>query len=96
MYEPVLMSKKSFEKLNKQQQDAIIKAGKNAQAYYEKKADEVNEEAIKAFKDHKVEGRHAFRRRIPSLDRCRQEELLRQIRQGRAERPEADRRGLGG
>jgi TRAP-type C4-dicarboxylate transport system substrate-binding protein len=54
MYEPVLMSKKNFEKLNKQQQDAIIKAGKDAQAYYEKKADEVNEEAIKAFKDHKV------------------------------------------
>ena len=55
MYEPVLMSKKNFEKLNKQQQEAIIKAGKNAQAFYEKKADEVNEEAIKAFKDHKVE-----------------------------------------
>ena len=55
MYEPVLMSKKNFEKLNKQQQEAIIKAGKDAQAYYEKKADEVNEEAIKAFKDHKVE-----------------------------------------
>jgi TRAP-type C4-dicarboxylate transport system substrate-binding protein len=55
MYEPVLMSKKSFDKLNKQQQDALVKAGKNAQAYYEKKADAVNEEAIKAFKDHKVE-----------------------------------------
>ena len=55
MYEPVLMSKKNFDKLNKQQQEAIIKAGKNAQAFYEKKADQVNEEAIKAFKDHKVE-----------------------------------------
>jgi TRAP-type C4-dicarboxylate transport system substrate-binding protein len=54
MYEPVLMSKKSFEKLNKQQQAAIIKAGKDAQAFYEKKADAVNEEAIKAFKDHNV------------------------------------------
>jgi len=54
MYEPVLMSKKSFEKLNKAQQAAIIKAGKDAQAYYEKKADEVNKEAIKAFEDHKV------------------------------------------
>ena len=39
MYEPVLMSKKSFDKLNKQQQDAVIKAGKKAQAYYEGKAD---------------------------------------------------------
>ena len=54
MYEPLLMSKKSFQKLNKQQQDAVIKAGKNAQAYYEKKADTVNEEAIKAFHEHKV------------------------------------------
>jgi TRAP-type C4-dicarboxylate transport system substrate-binding protein len=54
MYEPVLMSKKNFEKLNKQQQAAVLKAGKDAQAYYEGKADEVNMEAIKAFEDHKV------------------------------------------
>ena len=54
MYEPVLMSKKSFDKLNKAQQDAVLKAGKDAQAFYEKKADQVNEEAIKAFKDHNV------------------------------------------
>ena len=54
MYEPVLMSKKSFDRLSKPQQDAIIKAGKNAQAYYEGKADKVNAEAIKAFEDHKV------------------------------------------
>ena len=54
MYEPVLMSKKSFDKLNKAQQDAVLKAGKAAQAYYEGKADEVNKDAIKAFEDHKV------------------------------------------
>ncbi len=54
MYEPVLMSKKSFRKLTKAQQDAIIKAGRDAQAYYERKADQVNEEAIKAFRDHNV------------------------------------------
>jgi TRAP-type C4-dicarboxylate transport system substrate-binding protein len=54
MYEPVLMSKKTFDRLNKQQQEAILKAGKAAQAYYETKADEVNKEAIKAFEDHKV------------------------------------------
>ena len=96
MYEPVLMSKKSFDKLNKQQQAAVLKAGKDAQAYYESKADAVNEEAIKAFEDHKVEGRQPHRRRVPGLARCGEEELLRQIRQGRAERPEADRRGAGG
>ena len=54
MYEPVLMSKKSFEKLDKAQQAAILKAGKDAQTYYEGKADEVNKDAIKAFEDHKV------------------------------------------
>jgi TRAP-type C4-dicarboxylate transport system substrate-binding protein len=54
MYEPVLMSKKSFDKLNKAQQDALIKAGKNSQAYFEGKADAVNQEAIKDFEDHKV------------------------------------------
>src|ERR1051326_8182041 len=54
MYEPVLMSKKSLNKLSKPQQDLIIAAGKKAQAYYEGKADAVNKEAIKAFEDHKV------------------------------------------
>jgi TRAP-type C4-dicarboxylate transport system substrate-binding protein len=54
MYEPVLMSKKNFEKLNKAQQDVIIKAGKDAQVYYESKADAVNQASIKAFEDHKV------------------------------------------
>jgi TRAP-type transport system periplasmic protein len=54
MYEPMLMSKASFSRLNKEQQAAIIKAGKAAQAYYEGKADAVNEEAIRSFKDHNV------------------------------------------
>jgi len=54
MYEPVLMSKKNFDALNKQQQAAILKAGKDAQAYYESKAKAVDDEAIKAFKDHDV------------------------------------------
>jgi TRAP-type C4-dicarboxylate transport system substrate-binding protein len=54
MYEPILMSKKNFQRLTKAQQDAIIKAGKDAQAYYESKADQVNEEALKAFRDHNV------------------------------------------
>jgi len=54
MYEPVLMSKKNFDKLNKAQQDAIIKAGKDAQAYYEAKAPSVDAQAIKDFTDHKV------------------------------------------
>jgi len=54
MYEPVLMSKKTFDRLDKKQQDVLVAAGKKAQAYYEGKADAVNKEAIKAFEDHKV------------------------------------------
>ena len=52
MYEPLLMSKRSFDRLDKKQQQVLIDAGKKAQAYYESKADAVNEEAIKAFRDH--------------------------------------------
>jgi TRAP-type C4-dicarboxylate transport system substrate-binding protein len=54
MYQPMLMSKKSFDKLNKQQQDVIIAAGKKAQAYFEGKAEAINKEAIKTFEDHKA------------------------------------------
>ncbi|MDE2167775.1 MAG: TRAP transporter substrate-binding protein DctP [Alphaproteobacteria bacterium] len=54
MYQPVLMSKKSFDNLNKQQQAVILKAGKDAQAFYESKADAVNEKTIKLFEEKKV------------------------------------------
>jgi TRAP-type C4-dicarboxylate transport system substrate-binding protein len=55
MYEPLLMSKKSFDKLDKQQQDVLIAAGKKAQKYYEDKAESVDAATIKAYKDHGVE-----------------------------------------
>jgi TRAP-type C4-dicarboxylate transport system substrate-binding protein len=54
MYEPVLMSKASLNKLNKQQQEAVLKAGKDAQTYYEGKAAAVNDATIKEFTEHKV------------------------------------------
>jgi TRAP-type C4-dicarboxylate transport system substrate-binding protein len=55
MYEPLLMSKKSFEKLDKKQQKVLLEAGKKAQKYYEDKAKSVDEATIKAYKDHGVE-----------------------------------------
>ena len=55
MYEPVLMSKQSFDKLNKAQQDTVIRAGKDAQSYYEGKAKQVDDASTKTFKDHGVE-----------------------------------------
>ena len=90
------MSKKNFHKLNKPQQDAVIAAGKKAQAYYEGRPTRSNEEAIKAFKDHKVKVVTLTRRRIRRMDRSGEEELLCQVRQGRSERQEADRRSAGG
>ena len=55
MYEPVLMSKKSFNRLDKKQQDALIAAGKKAQAYFAKEAKGLDDEMVKAFKEHNVE-----------------------------------------
>src|SRR5437899_1174690 len=55
MYEPVLMSKKSFSRLNKAQQEAVLKAGKKSEAYFAKEAKGLDDEMVKTFKEHKVE-----------------------------------------
>src|SRR6266571_1579740 len=55
MYEPVLMSKKSFDRLNKQQQEALIKGAKQAQDYFVKESRGLDEQMVNVFKDHKVE-----------------------------------------
>ena len=55
MYQPVLMSKKSFDKLSKEQQAVLLRAGRDAQKYYESKAELINAKTIDLFKEHKVE-----------------------------------------
>jgi len=55
MYEPVLMSKKSFDRLDKKQQDVLLKAGKKAQDYFAKEAKGLDDEMVKVFKENKVE-----------------------------------------
>ncbi len=55
MYEPVLMSKKSFDKLDKKQQEALLKAGKKAEDYFAKEGKGLDDEMVKVFKQHKVE-----------------------------------------
>jgi TRAP-type C4-dicarboxylate transport system substrate-binding protein len=55
MYEPVLMSKKAFNRLSKPQQDALMKAGRKAQDYFAKEAKTLDETMVKTFRDHKVE-----------------------------------------
>ena len=55
MYEPVLMSKKSFARLNKKQQEILLQAGRKSQDYFAKEAKGLDDEMVKVFKDHKVE-----------------------------------------
>lgn len=51
MYEPILMSKKSWDKLNKAQQDALMAAGKKAEEYMTAQAKGLDDKMVKAYKD---------------------------------------------
>src|SRR3569832_2058561 len=55
MYEQELMSKKSFDRLDKKQQAALLAGGKKAEAYFAKEGKKLDDEMVKAFKDHNVE-----------------------------------------
>src|SRR2546423_8459616 len=55
MYEPVLMSKKSFDRLDKKQQQALLAAGRKSQEYFAKEAKGLDDEMVKAFRQHNVE-----------------------------------------
>jgi TRAP-type C4-dicarboxylate transport system substrate-binding protein len=55
MYEPVLMSKRSFNRLKKEQQDALINGGKKAQDYFNKATKDLDDEMVSVFKKNNVE-----------------------------------------
>ena len=55
MYEPLLMSKKSFDGLSKEQQDAVIAAGKKAEDFFFDAAKGLDDKLVKAYKDAGVE-----------------------------------------
>jgi TRAP-type C4-dicarboxylate transport system substrate-binding protein len=55
MYEPVLMSKRSFDKLNKQQQDALMKAGKKSEEYFNAESKKLDDNMVATFKKNNVE-----------------------------------------
>jgi len=55
MYEPVLMSKKSFAKLDQKQQQAVRKAGKDAETFFSKASRGLDEKLVKTYKAHNVE-----------------------------------------
>ena len=55
MYEPVLMSKRSFSKLNKAQQDALLAAGKKSEAYFNEATKTLDDKMVEVFKQNNVE-----------------------------------------
>jgi len=55
MYEPILMSKETFNKLNKQQQDAFIAAGKKAEQFAYEGAKKADEKLVEVYKNAGVE-----------------------------------------
>src|SRR3954454_4590852 len=55
MYEPVLMSKKSFTRLNKEQQAALTNAGKKSEEYFNKATKGLDDEMVATFKKNNVE-----------------------------------------
>ncbi|MFO7484261.1 TRAP transporter substrate-binding protein DctP [Oceanibaculum nanhaiense] len=54
MYEPVLMSKRSFDKLNKNQQDALMKAAKKSEDYFAAESKKLDEKLVDAYKKNNV------------------------------------------
>jgi TRAP-type C4-dicarboxylate transport system substrate-binding protein len=55
MYEPVLMSKKTFNRLSKPQQDALLKAGKKSEEFFNAESKKLDDEMVAAFKKNNVE-----------------------------------------
>jgi len=55
MYEPILMSKKSWDSLNKAQQDALMAAGKKAEDYMTEQAKGLDTKMVDTFKKAGVE-----------------------------------------
>jgi TRAP-type transport system periplasmic protein len=54
MYEPVLMSKRSFDKLNDAQKKAIMDASKKAEHYFASESKKLDDELVAAFKKANV------------------------------------------
>ncbi|WP_418317423.1 TRAP transporter substrate-binding protein DctP [Piscinibacter sakaiensis] len=55
MYEPVLISKKSWDKLNDAQKKALTAASKKAEDYFESESKKLDDELVDTFKKNKVE-----------------------------------------
>ena len=55
MYEPVLMSKKSFDALDAKQKEALRAAAKKSEAYFDKETRGLDEQMVDAYKKANVQ-----------------------------------------
>jgi TRAP-type C4-dicarboxylate transport system substrate-binding protein len=55
MYQPVLMSKRSFARLTKPQQEALLAAGKKAEVFFNGASKDLDQQMIEVFKKNNVE-----------------------------------------
>ena len=55
MYEPVLMSKRSFARLNKAQQDALLAASRKSEAYFDAESKGLDTQMVETFRKAGVE-----------------------------------------
>jgi len=55
MYEPVLMSKRSFDRLKKEQQDVLLAAGKKSAEYFKGESKKLDDDMVAVFKKNNVE-----------------------------------------
>ena len=58
MYEPILMSKRSFDKLDKKQQDALMAAGKKAEDYFAEEAPKLDQKTHRRLQGERRRGGH--------------------------------------
>src|SRR5690349_19050420 len=55
MYEPLLMSKRSFDRLDPKQKDVLVTAGKKSEDYFNGASKKLDEEMVDVFKKNNVE-----------------------------------------
>ena len=96
MYEPILMSKASFERLTPEQQQALLDAGQKAEDYFFEAAKGLDEELVETFEKAGVEVAAMSQDQFDAWLDLAKELLLQDLRRGGAGRRPADREGARG
>ena len=96
MYEPVLMSKMRFREAQQGPASRHRQGRQGRPNLFRGQGRCGEQRGDQGLQGPQREGGDARRRAVQRLARPRQEEFIQEIRSGRAQRPEADRRGAGG